>query len=71
MPRENFDTFPQAMLTMFTVSTGEGWTDLLYNAMRIEPRTTPAFFVVFFIVWTVFFFVWSVFFFKLALKKKT
>jgi len=24
MPRENFDSFPQAMLTMFTVSTGEG-----------------------------------------------
>ena len=50
MPRENFDTFPQAMLTMFTVSTGEGWTRLLYNAMRLEPWFTPVFFIIFVIL---------------------
>jgi hypothetical protein len=50
MPRENFDSFAEAMLTMFTVSTGEGWTDLLYNAMRLEPWITPAFFIVFFVL---------------------
>ena len=50
MPRENFDTFPDAMLTMFAVSTGEGWTNLLYNAMRLEPRATPPFLIVFFVL---------------------
>ena len=30
-PRENFETYPKALLAMFTVSTGEGWVAMLYH----------------------------------------
>ena len=46
-PRENFETYPKALLAMFTVSTGEGWVAMLYHYQRVTWLMTP-YFVTFF-----------------------
>lgn len=46
-PRENFETYPKALLAMFTVSTGEGWVAMLYHYQRVTWLATP-YFVTFF-----------------------
>lgn len=33
-PRENFDTFPDALITIFILLTNEGWNNILYDHMR-------------------------------------
>lgn len=33
-PRENYDSFSQALVTWFGISTGESWINQLWNAMR-------------------------------------
>jgi len=33
-PRANFDNFPQSIVCLFQVLTGEDWTDILYNVMN-------------------------------------
>ena len=35
-PRENFETYPNALLAIFTVSTGEGWVAMLYHFRRVH-----------------------------------
>jgi len=47
-PRANFNSFGDAMLTVFQVSTGEQWIDVMYNAMRVH-WVSPIFFVVIFV----------------------
>jgi hypothetical protein len=37
-PRENYDTFTNAAITWFTVSTGESWINQLWNAMNSPVR---------------------------------
>ena len=48
-PRLHFDTFPQAMLALFTVSTGEGWTELMFHDIQITKAAIP-FYITFFIL---------------------
>ena len=50
-PRENFDTFGKATLTMFGVTTSERWVNVMWNAMRSSRFTllAPIYFVPFFI----------------------
>ena len=48
-PRLNYDTFPKAMLTLFTASTGEGWTDLMFHGILITKAAIP-FYITFFIL---------------------
>jgi len=38
LPRENYDTFYSAMVTWFTISTGESWINQLWNAMHPQVR---------------------------------
>ena len=40
-PRLNYDTFPQAMLTVFVTSTGEGWTELMFHGLQITKAAIP------------------------------
>ena len=42
-PRENFETYPNALLAIFTVSTGEGWVAMLYHFRRVTWLATPYF----------------------------
>eukprot|EP00656_Telonema_subtile_P000441 TRINITY_DN10202_c0_g1_i1.p1 TRINITY_DN10202_c0_g1~~TRINITY_DN10202_c0_g1_i1.p1 ORF type:complete len:1644 (+),score=363.32 TRINITY_DN10202_c0_g1_i1:42-4973(+) len=35
-PRENFDNFFKAMLTVFQILTGENWNTVLYDAMEVS-----------------------------------
>lgn len=35
-PRENFDTFVHAYLSMWIVTTADSWMTILYNAMRVQ-----------------------------------
>ena len=37
-PRENYDNFFLAVLTLFGITTGESWIDQVWNAMRQEVR---------------------------------
>ena len=48
-PRENFETYPNALLAIFTVSTGEGWVAMLYHFRRVTWLATP-YFVSFFVL---------------------
>lgn len=48
-PRLNYDTFPQAMLTVFVTSTGEGWTELMFHGLQITKAAIP-FYISFFIL---------------------
>jgi len=48
-PRLNYDTFPQAMLTLFVTSTGEGWTDMMYHGVRVTPVAIP-YYITFFVL---------------------
>ena len=38
VPRNNFDNFVIALLTLFQIMTGEDWTDILYNTLRAYPK---------------------------------
>lgn len=35
-PRSNFDTFPQSWLTIFQVSSGDQWMNIMWEAMRLQ-----------------------------------
>jgi len=35
-PRSNFDTFPQAWLTIFQVTSSDQWISITYEAMRLQ-----------------------------------
>ena len=35
-PRSNFDTFTQAWLTIFQVSSGDQWMNIVWEAMRLQ-----------------------------------
>jgi len=48
-PRLNYDTFPKAMLTLFAVSTGEGWTSLMFHEILISTAAIP-FYITFLIL---------------------
>ena len=48
-PRENFETYPNALLAIFTVSTGEGWVAMLYHYRRVTWLATP-YFVTFYVL---------------------
>ena len=52
-PRDNFDTLPEAFMTMFFVTTGERWVDIMWNSIRVGGWTggiAPFFFAVFFVL---------------------
>ena len=36
LPRENFDTFVHAYLSMWIITTADSWMIILYNAMRVQ-----------------------------------
>ncbi len=36
LPRENFDSFKHAYLTMWIVTTADSWIAVLYNTMRVQ-----------------------------------
>lgn len=40
-PNQNFETFPQAILTLFQIVSGENWLDLMRDCAVGEPRCTP------------------------------
>lgn len=45
-PRENFDTFPDALITIFILLTNEGWNNITYDHMRAMGSWWPsAFFI--------------------------
>ena len=48
-PRQHFDTFPDAFLTMFSVTTGEQWVDVMWNGLRVHWISAP-FFILFYIL---------------------
>jgi len=48
LPRQNFDSFNNAFLSMFQVLTMENWQDLLYSVMR---ATNPALASLYLITW--------------------
>ena len=48
-PRQHFDTFPDAFLTMFSVTTGEQWVDVLWDGLRVHWISAP-FFILFYIL---------------------
>lgn len=35
-PRQNFDTFPKAWLTIFQVTSGDTWMAITWKAMRLQ-----------------------------------
>ena len=35
-PRQNFDTFPQAWLTIFQVTSSDTWMSITWEAMRLQ-----------------------------------
>jgi len=49
LPRANFDTFPEALLALFQVMTGEDWNAMMYNVMRDQTYMGAGFFIVFFV----------------------
>ncbi|KAG0580594.1 hypothetical protein KC19_4G185300 [Ceratodon purpureus] len=54
-PRENHDTFTDAVLTWFTISTGESWINQLWNAMNPSVRyrwVSPYLFIIYFVITT-------------------
>ena len=34
-PRQNFDTFPRAWMTIFQVTSGDTWMDVTWDSMRV------------------------------------
>ena len=44
-PRENFDTFGAALITAFELLCTDGWTSIMYNAMRSTNSTAGTVFV--------------------------
>ena len=50
-PRENFDTYSKAILTMFGVATSEKWVNVMWNGMRSSRLTilSPLYFIPYFI----------------------
>lgn len=45
-PRSNFDNFPIAMLTVFTMLSGENWNEVMYNSVEATNNAAIAFFLV-------------------------
>ena len=48
-PRENFETYPNALLAIFTISTGDGWVSMLYHYRRVTWLATP-YFITFYVL---------------------
>ena len=44
-PRSNFDTFGEAIVTIFIVLTGEQWNIIMYNWVRYQKYPSLAFFI--------------------------
>ena len=44
-PRENFDTFPNAIITIFIVLTGEQWNQIWYDSYQYQKYISIAFFL--------------------------
>ena len=42
-PRSNFDTFPQAWLTIFQVTSSDQWMSINWEAMRLQWVSTKTF----------------------------
>ena len=53
-PRSNFDTFPNAMVTLFKMTSGGGTYGILYNCMSTDLGWTAPFFFMSFAVFAIF-----------------
>jgi len=49
-PPVKFSTFPDAMLSLFQVITGEGWVDIMHSAMEGSRSAAPAYFISYYVV---------------------
>jgi len=45
IPRSNFDTFAQAMTTVFQVLSGENWNSIMYDGRRATSSMSVAYFI--------------------------
>ena len=51
-PRENFDNFGVAMLTVFQMLTGENWNEVMYNSIQATSEWSVIYFLIVIVVGT-------------------